>query len=357
MRELKLAVLGFGNVGKAFSELLVKKHKEIIDEYGVDVKVSCIVTGSKGKVSNGDGINTDTVISDLNENGRFTEITYNEGGLCERKKCRNLTLKTNAEIIREEDYDVLVELTPLNAETGQPAIDHIKEAFRRKKHVVTANKGPIAWAYRELKEMAEEAGVCFFHETTVMDGAPVFNMYDNTLRLAEVTGIEGVLNTTTNYILDEMGKGVSFEDSLKEGRKLGFVESDPSLDIEGWDGAVKITSLVNVLMDGNISPDMVRRKSIADITQDDIEAADKEGQVIKVMCRAKTDEKGELKVTVQPERVDKSRQAALVCGTTSWVAITTDMMGTLSIFENDPDIYQTAYGVFSDTLRVICEKD
>ena len=342
MKTLKIAILGFGNVGKAYGELLVRYHEKIKEAYDTDIRVVAIGTKSRGNIICNNGLNLSEVLENLADNGKFTREEM-------------LAVKSNFEIIRDVDFDLLVELTPLNVKDGQPAIGHIEAAFAAGKGVVTANKGPIAWDYERLIALAKAMKVPFYFETTVMDGAPIFNMADSCLRLAEVLEISGVLNTTTNFILGQLEAGVSFNEALEKGRAMGFVEADPSLDIDGWDGAVKITALANVLMKAGLRPDEVERESIKGITGEDLRKAREAGETVKVICKAWRDDHGKVCASVKPERVSLREKAALVEGTTSAVSITTDLMGKLSIFENNPDIYQTAYGVFSDTLRVVAE--
>lgn len=223
--------------------------------------------------------------------------------------------------------------------------------------MITANKGPIAWAYDSLKAEAEEARVEFCYETTVMDGAPVFNLADYTLRMCRVTEIVGILNSTTNYVLEEMAAGKAYEEIIIEGQRRGFIEADPTMDIEGYDAAAKLTALANVLMDADITPDMIDRRGIENITLENIEAAATEDKVIKLICRAKASEDGgvstNITAQVRPERIPKVDLMATIKGTTSMVSIETDLMGTISIVEHEPEIEQTAYGVFSDMLRIM----
>ena len=253
MKELKLALLGFGNAGQAFGRMLLDKEDEIKKTYGTEVKVTAIATASKGNVYDPEGIDLRAALDDVTASGRFSE-----------KHC--LTKLSTMELAEQADYDVLVEMTPLNIFTGQPATDHIRTAFRRGRHAITANKGPIAWYFRELDHMAREAGVCFFYETTVMDGTPVFNLVENTLKMAKVTEVSGILNSTTNYILEGLAMGIDYDVIMERGRSMGFIEADPAMDIEGYDAAAKITALLNVLMDAGITPDQVKRKGIEDIT-------------------------------------------------------------------------------------------
>lgn len=160
MKILKLALLGFGNCGQALAKLLIEKHKDIEEKYDTDVKVVAIATARKGNIVCDDGINLSLALKDLEKNGRFTD---------EKILCNMSTM----EIVSKVDYDAICEMTPLNIMTGQPATDHIKKAIERGRHVITANKGPIAWYYDELKNLAKKANVGFFYETVVMDGTPV----------------------------------------------------------------------------------------------------------------------------------------------------------------------------------------
>ena len=338
----KLALLGFGNAGQAFAKLLMEKHDEIIEKYGFDVMVTAIATNSKGNLVCADGIDLAKALSDLEESGKFRD-----------ENC--LVDKNTLEIVSEADYDVLVEMTPLNIFTGQPAISHIETAFSRRKDVITANKGPVAWNFSQLSKIARDNNLKFYYETTVMDGTPVFNLVDKTLMMAKVTEVSGILNSTTNFILEELAKGAEYDDIMSRGRSMGFIEADPAMDIEGYDAAAKITALLNVLMEADITPDMVDRKGIEDITVEDIKAADKRGNVIKLLCKGVRDEKGNVKASVKPEEVPKNHMLASIDSTTSVVSITTDLMKTVSIIEHEPEIEQTAYGVFGDLLRVLSE--
>lgn len=184
-QTVKLALMGFGNVGQAFVRLLLDKQEEIDKEYGCQVLVTVIATGSRGCFYNPEGLDLSQALADLS-------------------KTEKSPLTTD-ELIQQADYDVLLELTPLNIETGQPAISHVEAALSGAKHVITANKGPIAIDYRRLSRIAQEKGAKFLFETTVMDGAPIFNLVKDTLPLCKITGFRGILNSTTNFLLEEMG--------------------------------------------------------------------------------------------------------------------------------------------------------
>lgn len=339
MRTLRFALMGFGNVGKAYAKILIDKHEEIKALYDCDVQITVITTNTRGNIYEPDGIDLQAILDDLEETGRFAT-----------ERCTEMS---GMELLEKAEYDCVVELSPLNIKTGQPATDYIRTAMNRGKHAITANKGPIAWHYRELKDLADSKGLGFYHETVVMDGTPIFNMAEHTLKMTKITKVEGILNTTTNFILDEMAKGVPMDEIMERGRAMGFVEADPAMDIEGYDAAAKVTALLNVLMDANITPDMVQRKGIEDISYEDVRDAAARGKVIKLLCNGCYDADGKVIATVAPAEVDITDMYASISGTTSVVSITTDMMKTVSIIEHDPEIEQTAYGVYGDMLRVI----
>jgi homoserine dehydrogenase len=336
LKTLKLALLGFGNAGRAFARLLLQKENDLAAHFDCRVIVTAISTHSHGCAVDPDGLDLSAALQTVEAGGRL---------------CGDAGLSA-MEVITAADYDVLIEMTPLNIRTGQPAIDHIKAAFARGKHVVTANKGPIAWAYDELCAMAKAHGLLFFYETTVMDGTPVFNLTELTLPETRVTEVSGILNTTTNYILEELAAGKNYADILSAGRALGFIEADAAMDIEGYDAAAKLTALMNVLMHAHMTPDLVARTGIEHITPTDIDAAAKHGCVIKLYCRG-WQEDGQFHATVQPVEVPRSSLLATIDATSSVVSITTVEMGKLSVVEHNPLIEQTAYGVFSDLVRVL----
>ena len=188
-----------------------------------------------------------------------------------------------------------------------------------------------------------------------MDGTPVFNLVEKTLPLAKVTEVSGILNSTTNFILEEMAKGSPYDDIISRGKAMGFIEADPAMDIEGYDAAAKITALLNVLMDADMTPDQVDRKGIEDITAEHIQKAAERGNVIKLLCSGRRSADGKVVARVRPEEVPAGDMLASVNSTTSVLSITTDLMKKLSVVEHEPEIEQTAYGIFSDMLRALSE--
>lgn len=340
MRELRLCLIGFGNAGREFCRLLLQKRDELRTGYGYDVLVTDIATKSKGTLCNDSGIDLERALKEAEEEGSFA--ADNPDAAC----------KNSFEIITGSHADVIVELSTLSIKDGQPAITHIEEAFSAGKHVITANKGPIAWDYKRLKRIADLKGLEFLHETTVMDGTPVFNLVKETLPGCNIVGFRGILNSTTNFILEEMEAGRSFAEALTEAQRRGFAEAEPSMDIDGWDAAAKTAAIINVIMGGELTPMDIERTGIAHLTGRDIETAKNEGKKLKLLCEGYR-EAGMLKGRVCPRLFDEKDIFSNIDSTSSIISITTDLMGEICILERNPEIQQTAYGIYSDLLILI----
>jgi len=256
------------------------------------------------------------------------------------------------EAVQQLDYDVLIELTTLNlSDRAEPAITYVKTALERGKHCVTANKGPIAFAYQELASLAREHEARLLFESTVMDGAPVFNMARSALKGCRVVAVEGILNSTGNYVLTQIEQGASIEEAIREAQEGGFAEADPSHDLEGWDAASKVTILARVLMGAEITPTEVSRSGFSALNLDEIGQAAEAGTRIKMVARARK-ELGEVVAEVGPKRFPIDHPFATVEGTGNILRIETDLMCPLTLWQESPGVEDTAYGVLNDLMEL-----
>jgi homoserine dehydrogenase len=337
---LRVAIIGFGNVGQEFARLLLSKRDWLLRKKGLDVEVLAIATRSRGSLISKNSIDLGNVLEHLKDRGTLTDFGS------------ETTKESPIGIIKKCDADLMIELTTLNIESGKPAIDHIKAAIDCGMDVITANKGPIAFAYHELRDMARSRGVHLRFEGTVMDGTPIFNLVEKTLPGCEILGLEGILNSTSNFVLDQMSGGRSMKEAVAEAQRKGIAEADPSLDLDGWDAAAKITALANVLMGADTTPRAVDRKGVGKITIADVEAASVQGKKIKLIASAGRED-GKVKLKVEPLRIGSEHPFWSVDGTSSALTLKTDLMGDLTIFERGPGITQTAYAVFSDLLLTV----
>jgi homoserine dehydrogenase len=340
MKKMRLALIGFGHVGREFCRILLAKQTEWEKIFGWTFPVTAIVTSSRGALFNPDGIDLQRALSDIDSTGRFST--------------GNLDLKrlSGTDAARLDCVDLVIEITTLNIKSGQPAAEHITVALQAGKHVITANKGPVAFCYRRLQELADRHNRFFLFEGAVMDCAPVFNLVRETLPGCQVKSFRGILNSTTNYILCEMEKGLSFDEALLTAQKMGWAEADPAMDIDGWDAAAKTAALLNVLCNAGITPQDVDRTGISLISEQEIETARTGGEVIKLVCEGGTCENGVAYGRVAPTALDLNDSLAGIGGTTSTLQLKTDLAGTITITIEDPKIGETAYAVISDLLTV-----
>lgn len=339
-KEINICLVGFGNAAQEFCRMLINKNLELKDSTGYDIKVTAIAGRSKGGIINVKGIDLEKAIRDVECTGSFDASAVD-----------TVTMET-LQVIRHCNANVLIELSTLSIYDGQPAITHIETAFDSGMHVITGNKGPIAFKYQKLRDNSKDRGLQFLYETTVMDGTPIFNLVKDNMPGCKVLSFRGILNSTTNFVLGEMENGNRFEDAIKEAKRRGFAEDDPSMDIDGWDAAAKTSALLNVLMDTNINPTEIDRQGIAHITLDDIEKAKVKQCKIKLLCEGYFED-NEAKGRVHPVYIKSNDTFSNIDATSSILAITTDLMGEVQIIEKNPEIQQTAYGIYSDLLTLI----
>ena len=247
--------------------------------------------------------------------------------------------------------DVAVELTTLNPSDGEPAISHIRAAFDRGMHVVTANKGPIAHCFAALRDHAAREGVGFRYESAVMDGAPVFNLWEHTMPGVKVLGFTGALNSTSKIVIETMEAGGSFEYGLATARTMGIAEGDGSYDVEGWDSAAKTAALANVLMDARTTPQQVSTRGIGRLTPARVREIARQGKTVRLISRARRTPAG-ITLRVRAEVIDRTDLLALVPGTSNLILFHTDLMGTFGTVSIEPLVPQTAYGAFSDLVNL-----
>jgi homoserine dehydrogenase len=334
--RVKLVFVGFGNVGKALARLLLQKRGELFDRYSLQFIVTGIASGKHGMAIDPNGIDLERALD-----------TPNLSLLAQKPVPVDVF-----DFIQKSEGDVLFENTPVNYQDGQPAVDHLRAALEKNMHAVTANKGPVVHAYEQLTRLANSKGRKFYFESAVMDGAPIFSLFRETMPAAQLRSFRGILNSTTNMILTLMEEGESFERAVAYCQEIGIAETDPSGDIDGWDAAVKVAALANVLMGASLKPADITRQGIRDITLSSIERAKQEGKRWKLVCSARKTDRGVLG-KVSPELVGIDSALYGVERTTSIIQFDTDVLGLLSVVEMDPGPHTTAYGLLADFINAV----
>ena len=312
-------MVGFGNVGRALLRLLIAKETELRRRYDVRWRLAGLATRRAGWVADPEGLNPLALL-----NGHWPQRT-------------NLEVLPNvAEWLDRSRADVFFETSSLDPQVGQPAIEHIRAALEHGAHAVSANKGPVVHAYAELRSLARERGKSFLCESTVMDGVPIFSLFPAGLPAVELRSFSGVLNSTTNVVLTEVEKGLSFEEALRRAQALGVAETDPSNDLDGWDAAVKVVALTTVLMGIPVRLDQVQRSGLRDLSAEKIRSVRAAGMRYKLVCRAERRGAG-VECSVRPELLLASDPLANLEGTSSALRFDLDVF-SFSIVEHNPGI-------------------
>ncbi|HEY0430394.1 MAG TPA: hypothetical protein VGC61_01215 [Pyrinomonadaceae bacterium] len=340
MKQYNLCFLGFGNVGRALARLLVAKSGELREQYGIEFRVTGVASrriGWLAKPNQADGFEVPALLS--NPAGTEGAVASDDLG--------EWLVKTRP--------DVVFETTSLNPESGQPATDYLREVLECGAHAITANKGVLVYGYRELRELARVKRTRFLFESAVLDSAPVFSLFRETLPAVKLRGFTGVFSSTTNVIIETMEAGRSFEEGLKTAQELGVTETDPSHDIDGWDSTVKVCALASVLMNIPLKPAGVIREGIRDLSPRQVQAARAKGKPFKLVARAKLSGDGKLTATVRPEPVAVSDPLGNVRGTSLAIHFELDMMPGLTITSHRPNLQSTAYGLLADFINAVRE--
>jgi len=320
---MKVALIGLGSVGRGVAEMLAKKD------------LGLVLTGiadSKSGFMDPAGIDIARVLLNKKKNGYCGD--------------QNLTA---ADVIKKADYDALIEVTPTNALSGEPAIGYMKAALNRKKHVVTSNKGPIALAQKELRAMAKKKGVSLRYEATVAGAIPVMHTLEEGLAGNEILALYGVLNGTCNYILTRMAaEGLTYDQALMEAREMGYAEADPTYDVQGIDAAIKLVILANTIWDNGVKLSDVDRTGIDLLTPDALRLAEEEGCTIRLIAEANP--KKHL-LRVSPRILDKNHPLVFE-GTLNALTLETDMAKEITLIGRGAGSIETASAIIGDLLYI-----
>lgn len=340
----KLALIGFGNVARSLAKLLVRKQDLLKSKHDVTFSFTGISTGSHGFAVNPNGLDIQKAL-ELVESGQsiFPLSSFN--------------VQDSLAVIQNSQADIMFENSPVNTQTGQPALDHVRAALNLGMHAITANKGPVVHGYRELTALAKSKGKSFRHESTVLGGAPVFSVMREAFPLAELTSFKGIFNATTNVILSLMENDETYENSVKYAQSIGLAETDPTNDVDGWDAAIKVAALVTVLWDTPMTPQQVNPTGIRGITPEMIAKAKADGKRYKLVCSAERIG-NEVEASVSPQLVDSTSSLYGMMNSSTGITFRTDVILDYSIVLSEkPGMkggpLETAYGLFADFVNVV----
>jgi homoserine dehydrogenase len=341
--RVDLILVGFGNVARRFVRLLDERAERLRLDHDLAWRVVGIATRRHGSARDLDGLDVTRAL----ERVEAGEALGNASGSTE-------FIRETVAAARRRDPAaplVVVETTVLDIERGQPAIDHVRAALQSGAHVISANKGPVAFAARELLDLASSRRHAFLFEGAVMDGIPIFNLVRETLPAVSITGFRGVVNSTTNHIITAMEEGGEFGPALAEMQRAGIAEADPSFDVDGWDAAAKTAALINVLMDGRVTPHDVERTGIGGLTGPAVRDAVARNRRVKLVASAGLQD-GRPFGRVAPEEVPATDLLATLAGQQNALVLQTDLLGEIAVVQRGSGLTQTAYALLSDLVAV-----
>jgi len=333
MKRYRLCFLGFGNVGRALVRLLNVKSSDLRESYGIDWQITGVATRRLGWRAQDEGFNVAELLS-----GSDTNYTASN---------------SISEWLSEARPDVVFETISLNPENGQPAIDYLRASLESGAHAISANKAPLVYAFEQLNSLSLSKNRKYFFESAVLDSAPVFSLFRETLPLTKIRGFSGVFNSTTNVILESMEAGRSFDEGVKTAQELGVAETDPSNDVEGWDAIMKVCALANVVLKVPLRPGDVRRESIRGLDSNTLQLARSEGKPYKLVSRARVNDDGSILASVRPEQLPLSEPLGGIRGTSLGVHFELDVIPGLTIVSHRPNLQSTAYGLLADFVNAV----
>ena len=334
----RLLLVGFGSAGQGLAQILRDRSEWLASRYGVDLQLVGVCTRNRGTLFDDNGLDPAALLEALARTGDLR-------GLPALREWRP------EDAIEHAGADVLIELSPTDLVSGEPATGYIRRALANGMHAITANKGPIALHFAELRMLAAEAGLYLGFEGTVMSGTPGLRTAWSSLAGCEIRELRGIVNGTTNYILTQMEQGLAYADALAEAQRLGYAEADPTGDVEGYDAAAKAVILANVLMDAQIGLGDVERMGITTLTRDTLEAARAAGERWKLIARVWRDG-ADVRASVQPTRLPLAHPLAGVGGATNAITYSTDLLGEVTLIGPGAGGTPTGFAILSDILEM-----
>ncbi len=341
----RILLAGFGNVGQPFARLLLDRANLLADTYGLTATLVAVVDSSGAAIAQ-DGLN----ILDLLAAKQAGGVALLHGAGQARMNTLDAMARSGANIV--------VEASPSDLRTGGPALDVIRRALQQGLHVVTANKGPMVVAYGDLHDRAAHHGVALRFAATVGAPLPIVETCQYGLPACHIMGFATIPNATSNCVLHLMEEGYSLEDGVRRAQDLGIAETDPSLDLDGWDTAAKVVILANALLDIPATLDDVRVTGIRGVSRADLTAARAAGRAIKLVGTAARDggaptgTGGNWSLSVAPTTLEGNYPLARIDDTSMAIVLETDLIGSVVLATEGAAPLSTAAAVLRDIINI-----
>ncbi len=341
MRTYRAVLMGFGNVGRAVAELLLERGEDVARERGVAVSL-VLVADSSGAAADPAGLDVRRLLDTKARTGRVHDHPGGQEGM------GGVAAIESAAAL---GADLLLEASPTSVRTGEPGLAHIRAALARGMHVVNANKGPLVVAYHELMDLARAHGVTLRNAGTVGAPTPALELIDYALHGARVEAIEAIPNGTTNYILTLMEAGHTMEDGIAAAQDAGIAETDPTLDIEGWDSAAKILILASAAMGARAGLDDIAVEGIGEVTTAELVQMRQEGLALKLLATARRGPDG-IELAVAPTPLPLDHPLARLRNAGMGVLLRTDLLGDLFVSTDGDSPLGTAQSMLRDVVNI-----
>ena len=338
-------------VGQSLARLLESRADDLYVGYGLKPRIVA-VSDKGGMACDTAGLDCARLVRAKEQKGTVAAYDGGRGGGSGSSNGRGVRAPdggspTAAEMAEAvSGADVLVETTPSNYKDAEPGMTNITDAMKRRMHVVSVNKGPLALAFPSLNELAAYNRVMFRFSGTVGGGTPILDYAKNSLSGERITSFSGILNGTTNYILSAMAEGMSPKAALQDARKKGYVEADESLDLDGLDAAAKLVILANWIMGMKVTMPDVSCTGIRGVTSADIKKAAKRNRVVKMTAACGNDA-----LTVAPAAIPRD-DPLCVNGTLNAISFTSEHSGTQTIIGRGAGGTETASAILRDLLYI-----
>ena len=329
---MRIILCGFGSVGQSLVKLFESRSDELYSKYGLKPRIVGVFD-SKGSAVDKSGLDFNKLIKTKKKYGTIKNYSKVQNSM------------SGVEMLKNISAEVLIETTPSNYKDAEPGMTHITTAMKKSMHVISVNKGPLALAFPSLLELAVYNQVMLKFSGTVGGGTPILDYAKRSLSGERITSFAGILNGTTNYILTNMGTGVSYQKALKDAQDKGYVEADESLDLDGLDAAAKLVILANWIMGMKVTLPDIDCTGIRKITNSDIKKAAKNNCAIKLIASCNKE------LIVKPIEVPND-DPLCVNGTLNAIAFTSEHSGTQTIIGKGAGGMETASSILRDLLDI-----
>ncbi|MDR1691075.1 MAG: homoserine dehydrogenase [Candidatus Methanoplasma sp.] len=330
---MRVLISGFGTVGQGFAEVMILRKDFFIERYGKEISIVCVMDSST-YVSNESGLSPNELLERKKTTGKVGTETYQD----------------SLKVMDSVDYDLLIEVSPTDIKTGGVGLKNIRHALESGKDVITVNKGPLALKFCELVSLAKKNNCKFRFEGSVGGAMPIINLCRESLVGENISSMRGILNGTCNFILSKMDNGQSFEQALKEAQQMGYAETDPTNDIEGYDAACKVVILANSVFRKSVTFSDVNITGISSVTSEAIALAASHNMVIRLIGEVSDD-----KLEVAPRLIPKGHPLSIT-GTLNAAQVVTDLAGPITVSGRGAGRIETASAILSDLVSIMDDR-